>query len=125
MTFNGEQMAALLKAAKLMALADGRMTNDEKNVMKADWTSFGIKLDTAQSIALESASDNMEPAEMLGVIANMNIEQKKYACGYLAAVMAADGNIDESEVKVWTLISALCKFPTMSAAEAIQYWTNH
>ena len=94
MTFNGEQMAALLKAAKLMALADGRMTNDEKNVMKADWTSFGIKLDTAQSIALESASDNMEPAEMLGVIANMNIEQKKYACGYLAAVMAADARTD-------------------------------
>lgn len=32
MIFNGKEMAALLKAAKMMALADGNMTSDEKEL---------------------------------------------------------------------------------------------
>jgi uncharacterized tellurite resistance protein B-like protein len=125
MQFSGKEMAALLKAAKLMALADGRMTEDEKKVMIADLKSFGVNIDTLQSVAMEAAADAMEGAEVLAVLSAMNSEQKKYACGYLASVMAADGEIHNKEVELWTLISLLAGFPTMSAGEAIAFWQTH
>ncbi len=118
-------MAALLKAAKMMALIDGKMTNDEKGVMKADLGSFGIKLDTLQSLALEATANKMEGAEVISTLSAMSEEQKKYACGYLAAVMMADGVIDKKEKELWCFFSLLAGFPTMNIAEAISFWQSH
>lgn len=125
MQFSGNEMAALLKAAKMMALADGVMTNDEKEVMKADLKSFGVEIDTLQSVAIEAAANRMDGAEVIKVLSSMSNEQKKYACGYLAAVMAADGEIADKETELWSLISLLAGFPTMSVGEAILFWNNH
>ena len=125
MIFSSKEMAAILKSAKMMALADGVMTSDEKDVIKHDLESFGIKLDTIESIAIEHKADNMEGAEVITTLSNMTIEQKKYACGYLAAVMLADGEIDENEKKLWSLFSMLADFPTMTLGEAITYWKKN
>ncbi len=125
MKFSGKEMAALLKAAKMMALVDGKMTNDEKGVMKADLGSFGVKLDTLQSLALEATADKMEGAEIISTLSAMSEEQKKYACGYLAAVMMADGVIDKKEEELWCFFSLLAGFPTMNIAEAISFWQSH
>ena len=125
MIFSSKEMAAILKSAKMMALADGVMTSDEKDVIKHDLESFGIKLDTIESIAIEHKADNMEGAEVITTLSNMTIEQKKYACGYLAAVMLADGEIDENEKKLWSLLSMLADFPTMTLGEAITYWKKN
>lgn len=125
MTFNGKEMAALLKAAKMMALADGNMTSDEKEVMVVDLKSFGVQLDTLQSVAIEHQANSMEGAEVISVLSNLSMEQKKYACGYLAAVMAADGNIDEKELELWSFISLLAGFPRMNIDEAISFWQSH
>ena len=53
MTFSAKEMAALLRAAKMMALADGTMTSDEKDVMIADLKCFGVQIDTLQSVVIE------------------------------------------------------------------------
>ena len=125
MQFSAKEMAAILKAAKMMAMADGMMTSDEKNVIKRDLASFGIKIDTLESIAIEHKADNMEGCEIISTLSNMTIEQKKYACGYLAAVMVADGEIDEKEQKLWSLLSLLANFPTMTIGEAVTYWQEN
>ena len=125
MQFSAKEMAAILKAAKMMAMADGMMTSDEKNVIKRDLASFGIKIDTLESIAIEHKADNMEGSEIISTLSNMTIEQKKYACGYLAAVMVADGEIDEKEQKLWSLLSLLANFPTMTIGEAVTYWQEN
>lgn len=125
MTFNGNEMAALLRAAKMMALADGKMTSDEKEVMIADLKSFGVQLDTIQSLAIEHQANAMEGAEVIKILSGLSTEQKKYACGYLAAVMAADGKITEKEQELWSLISLLAGFPLMNIKEALIFWQNN
>jgi uncharacterized tellurite resistance protein B-like protein len=99
MTFSGKEMAALLRAAKMMALADGTMTSDEKDVMIADLKCFGVQIDTLQSVVIEKQANEMDGAEVIKTLSNLNLEQKKYACGYLAAVMTADGDIAKKETK--------------------------
>lgn len=125
MQFSGREMAALLKAAKLMAMADGAMTDDEKDVIKADLSSFGITIDSLQSIALEQQANAMEGTEVIKILSKLTNEQKKYACGYLAAVMGADGEIHEKEKELWTLLSLFAGFPIMSFSDAISFWQTH
>ena len=125
MQFSGKEMAATLKTAKMMALADGKMTSEEKEVIKRDLSSFDIKIDTIDSIAMEHLADNMSGKELILTLSNMTTEQKKYVCGYLAAVMVADGEVDDSEQKLWTLLSLMADFPTMTIGEAISYWHNN
>ena len=124
MQFSGEEMSALLKAAKMMALADGKMTSDEKDIMIAELKSFGVELNTLQSIAIEKQANEMEGKKVVTVLSALNDEQKKYACGYLAAVMLADGVIDEKETNLWSFISLMAGFPTMTIVEAINYWNE-
>lgn len=125
MTFTQNEMVAILKLAKLMAVADGRLTNDERATIFADLGSFGVAFNSLQSTMLEKLADEMEPAAAIAVVANMTIEEKKYVCGYMAAVMVADGNIDTKEQALWILVSALASLPTMSIAEAVTFWNNH
>lgn len=125
MEFSRKEMAALLKAAKMMAVADGVMTTDEKEIIKADLSKFGVKLDTIESLALEATADNMEGVEVISTLSAMLEEQKKYACSYLAVVMMADGVIDEKEMELWRLFSLLVGFPTMNVVEAVDFWRNH
>lgn len=125
MQFSGKEMAAILKAAKIMASADGVMTSDEKDVIKRDLASFGIKIDTLESIAIEHKANKMDGAEVISILSNMSMEQKKYVCGYLAAIMVADGEVDENEQKLWSLLSMLADFPTMTIGEAISYWQDN
>ena len=93
--------------------------------MRPDLSNFGVKLDTLQHVALEATADNMDGAECISILSAMSIEQKKYACGYLAMVMAADGEIAEKEAELWKLISLLASFPTMTLQEEIQFWQTH
>ena len=125
MTFTQNEMVAILKLAKLMAVADGKMTDDERATIFADLGSFGVAANSLQSTLLEKKADEMEPATAIAVVANMTTEEKKYVCGYMAAVMVADGDIDTKEQALWALVSALASFPTMNIAEAIDYWTQH
>lgn len=53
------------------------------------------------------------------------MSKKKYVTGFFAAVMTADKDIDDSEVKLWSLISLLADLPTMTIAEALTFWSTH
>lgn len=125
MTFSGKEMTAVLKAAKLIAVADGKVAEEERNAIFADLKSFGFAPNSLESTVLEGLADNMEFAEAIVILANMNVEQKKYVCGYMAAVMISDGQIDEKEMAIWRLVSLLTKFPTMTIEEAKVYWQTH
>ena len=125
MRFSSKEMAAILKNAKLMALADGVITSDEENVIKRDLASFGIKIDSLESVAIEHRADNMDGDEVISTLSNMTIDQKKYVCGYLAAIMVADGEVDEKEKELWSIVSILAGFPTMTIGEAIRFWQQN
>ncbi len=62
--------------------------------------------------------------EALALIATMNDAQKRYVTAYLGTLMAINGDIDDKEMALWTLVSTICKLPTMTIGEAIDYMAN-
>lgn len=50
----------------------------------------------------------------------MTNEEKKYVTAYLGAIICADGKIEDSEIKAWSLISSICDLPRMSIKEALE-----
>lgn len=123
MTFTGNELSALVKLGIAMAQADGHVDNTEQVAIASELKAFGIDGSNAQTIIAGAAV--MDAAVALGTLAAMDNVQKKYACGYLAAIMAADGEIAASEIKMWQLICTLGSFPTMNISEALAFWTSH
>ena len=122
MRFSGGQLCALLKMGLAMVEADGKVTEEEKIALTLELAKFGVSPDELEGMLKVANSMGAEAAII--TVAGFDEEQKKYATGYLAMLMACDG-IDESEVKFWRLISTLCGFPTMTISEAIDFWKNH
>lgn len=117
MTFSGQELTAIIKMAKSMVLADGKIEPSEIAVMTREFMCFGVLQD--QVDLLLKASDNIEASQAVTLIARMDEERKKYVASYLGVIMASDGDIDDNELALWTLISTLCGLPTMTVMDAI------
>lgn len=122
MTFSGKELAAIFKLGKMMANADGRLDKKELLVLIKELARFGVPGDHLE--ALEDAGNEMDPAELLATVAAMDAEQKKYVAAYLGVILAIDGNIDDAEMKLWSLVSALCDLPEMNLVQAAEYLDN-
>ena len=123
MTYNRKELAALIKLGTAMAQADGHVDKIEQFIIASELKNFGVN-DT-NTPSLLAASAIMDISEALRTLAAMSNDQKKYACGYLAAIMAADGEIAKSEVKLWQLVCTLGSFPVMNNDEALIFWKNN
>lgn len=123
MKYTGIELSAIVKLANAMVMADGKVANEEIAVMSIELAKFGVDENAAKSII--GAADAMEYGHAVAVVAAMNLEQKKYVTGYLAFIMAADGEIAATEVSMWQLLSTLAQLPTMTVAEALLFWNNH
>ena len=117
MTFSGQELTAIIKMAKSMVMADGKIKPAEIAVMTREFMRFGVLQD--QVDLLLKASDSIEASQAVALIARMDEERKKYVASYLGVIMASDGDIDDNELALWTLISTLCGLPTMTVMEAI------
>lgn len=117
MRFNGQEMAAIIKMAKSMVMADGKINAAEISVISREFQRFGIP--EAHVDILLKASDDIEASQAVALIAKMDEERKKYVASYLGVIMASDGNIDKNELTLWTLLSTICGLPTMSIMDAI------
>lgn len=122
MTFSGQELTAIIKMAKSMVMADGKIKPAEIAVMTRELMRFGILQD--QVDLLLKASDSIEASQAVALIARMDEERKKYVASYLGVIMASDGDIDDNELALWTLISTLCGLPTMTVMEAINNMKN-
>ncbi|MBR2260851.1 MAG: hypothetical protein IJ916_04030 [Paludibacteraceae bacterium] len=78
-----------------------------------------------EAVGVMTVAQNMSTDEAHNEIKAMSLDQKKYVTGYLAAVMASDGDIADVEVEVWSLMSVLCNLPTMTVGEALEFWNTH
>lgn len=123
MIYNGKELAALIKLGIAMAQSDGHIDQIEELAIASELNNFGVDKEDAPSLLATAAT--MQFTDALGTIAMMNIEQKRYACGHLAAIMAADGIIADTEVKLWQLVCTLADFPTMNIREALIFWKNN
>ena len=117
--FTHKEMAAIIALAKAMALADGNLDKREVSMMSKEALRFGIAPNEVMNLLQKS--DNMEPEETFAVVAVMNDAQKRYVTAYLGTMMAVDGNINDTERKLWNFVSLICKLPTMNIVDAIAY----
>ena len=122
MIFNGQELVAIIKMAKAMVMADGKIEPSEIAVMTRESMRFGVPQN--QVDLLLKASDNIEASQAVALVAGMDEERKKYVASYLGVIMAADGDIDDNELALWTLISTLCGLPTMNVLDAINNMEN-
>lgn len=123
MQFTRKEFAALVQMAFKIAAADGKFADEEKAAITLGLAEFGLSAAEAKGCVL--AARDMDAAEALATLSGMDSSQKKFATGFLAAIIAADGDVDSSEISMWQLISTLCSFPTMQFGEAIKFWANH
>ena len=123
MTYSVKELAALLRLGYAMAQVDGHVDDIESFAISSELKGFGINESNVGPLIAIAAS--MDFADAIATVAVMSTEQKKYATGYLAAIMAANGEIAEAEVKLWQLICTFASFPTMNITDALSFWTCH
>lgn len=112
MTFSNKEMAAIIRIAKQMCNSDGRFTQSEMNNLLNFTENFDVSY-------VEGLADDMTGYEAAAVLAAMSADQKYYVCCYFAELMAVDGVISDSEVKVWQFVSQMADFPNMTIREAL------
>lgn len=123
MTLSGLELSALLSAGVIMSNADGQLADDEKEILVKELKSFNVTDDEAK-LYLKVAID-MSSEYTIEVLKGMTTEKKKYACGYLGAVMVCDGDLADKEVEAWRAFSNLCDFPSMNLGDALEFWRNN
>ncbi len=122
MIFNGKEMTAVIKMAKAMIAADGRIEKNEVTVMSNELIRFGVP--QSQLNDLLTLADAMDATEAFAIVAGFDDERKKYVASYLGTIMVSDGDVDDKELALWFLISTLCGLPTMTVGEAVQNMAN-
>jgi hypothetical protein len=122
MTFNGKELIAIIKMAKAMVKADGKIEPSELSVMAVELARFGVPENQLKTLL--KASDNMETSQALVLINEMDEERKKYVASYLGVIMVSDGDVNEQELILWNLVSTLCSLPEMNITEAINNMKN-
>ena len=122
MDFNGREMTAIIKLAKAMVLVDGEIDRMEVNVMSIESLRFGVQPDDFRKLL--AASDQMSSKEAFGLVSDMSLEKKTYVTAYLGVIIAADGEIDDKELTLWKLVTALCDLPEMTIDDALDYLRN-
>ena len=122
MIFTNQELAAILRLAHAMANADGKVTNEESQIIAIELSRFGV--DARRAMQIAEIGDKMSNAEACQIVSKMTNEEKRYVAAYLGTLVVADRNIEDSEMKLWSLISALCDLPTMNIIEAVQIMAN-
>ena len=122
MIFTNQELAAILRLAHAMANADGKITNEETQMIVLEMKRFGVDVNNARLIA--EIGDKMPYGECCQIVSNMTAEEKKYVTAFLGTLICADGDVDDSEMKLWSLISTLCDLPTMNIFEAVKIMAN-
>lgn len=119
MTFTNEELSAILKLANAMVNADGRIAKEELSMIFHELARFGV--DQNKSNLLAEIGENMTNADACQIVSRMTPYEKKYVTAYLGTLICIDGDINDTEQKLWSLISLLCGLPEMSIADAIKF----
>ena len=116
MTLSGRQMIALIKMMKLIMAAGGRIDQSEVAYLAVELKRFNVPASHLEDLLKQA--DVMEFSEAIAVISNLDSTHKNYVTAALGTMIAADGEIDQSEIKIWSLVSALCSLPEMNVSQA-------
>ena len=114
--FSRKELAAIISVADAMIKADGKIDEMEQLTFAFEMTRLGVREDNWAGILADV--QQIAPAETFSIISNFGNEKKKYVAAFLITLMAIDGNIADAEMKLWKMVSIVCKLPTMDVNEA-------
>lgn len=123
MRLESVELAAILSAAMTMMTSDGKSASQEKDLFTDELKFFQVSHEDA--LTYIRAAGKMTRRETVEILKSMSDHAKKYACGFLAAVLLADGDATEEEMQTWREFSVSCKFPVMTMGEALDFWRNN
>ena len=121
MNFTREQLAAMFKLASTMASVDGKVTAEEIKLILLE----AMANDDGSSHTVFTDADALQLDRVHDIIDGMTDDQQKYLCGFLAAVMQVDGEVDEKEELLWNLTAMVCRCPFLTVDEALDFWRNN
>ena len=101
-----------------MAMADGVVRAEEIALNQIINTKIGIT-----DIDMNAAKTLAVP-EAIEIVKQMDYEQRHFACAFLGAMLAIDGDLDSKELILWGLLTNVCNFPAMSVLEATEIVKN-
>jgi uncharacterized tellurite resistance protein B-like protein len=110
MNFTEEELAAILKVAKKVALADQVFKKEEKDLIIAELGCFNINPGVQLQI-IESYADGMTQENAFSILRDLSPEQKKYVLGFLVTIGKIDNNLDSKEALVIEAIAILINYP--------------
>lgn len=117
------ELAAVLKLGLDMLMADDKVHKNEQIAISAEMIRFGVTPEKSKHLL--NLAKAMDPVEAISTVKAFDNEEKKHVAAFLAVIMISDGEIADSEVALWKLISTLASLPTMTIQEGIDYWTNN
>lgn len=115
--YSRTQLAAIIKVAEAMIAVDGKVENVETALYGREMVR--IKVSAEEFEAAYQQSCNLKYGEALKTISMFSHTEKKHVAALLLAIMAIDGNIDESEQKLWSFVSNLCSFPSITVKDVL------
>lgn len=116
------ELAAVLKLGMDMLMVDGKIRDEEKAIIAIEIANFGVSPEKLEHLG--NLAQAMDPVEAIATVKAFDDEEKKHVTAFLAVIMGSDGEIADSEMKLWCLVSKLASLPTMTVKEAIEYWQN-
>ena len=118
MTLLGIELSAIANLAVRMAHADGHMDTSEIDFIANGFKYFNVPLEQAKPLILMAMAANEEDA--ITIVAAMPSEHKTFIAAWLAAVVIADGVIDEREQKLLKYYSRRCGLPSLTIEQALE-----
>ena len=120
--FSNKELAAIINLAYTMIMADGKVDEREKVMLGLELARFGVKEEQWEGLATDAQA--MDSLETISIIRNLTNDGKKYVTAFLGTLIAVDEDIDDAEMKLWKLTSALCNLPPMNIVQAVQIMKN-
>lgn len=119
----GQQLAAAMKAAGYITVADGQHHENEVAEMNKLFT----VLNTPQSRIshILEVAQVMTNEAMAEALRSLNSYSKKFISGFLIAVGISDRHVDDSENSVIQAIKDACGFQEIDPEEAYKCWKSH
>ena len=116
--FTKKELTAIVNLASNMIAADGKIDDAELFSFTIEMQRIGVEEYQIKSLMADAQA--MQSSEVISVVSNLKTNEKKYVAAFLGYLMSVDGNIDNTEMKLWKFASILCNLPLMNVTKAEQ-----
>ena len=118
MFFTNNELTAITRMALFVSEADGKQRQKETDAIVYELQRCGIPHESCPIIIVNALS--MSFHEAVQIIRPIDTERKKYITAFLGILACVDGEIDKTEMDMWSQISFECNLPAMTLQEAYQ-----